>query len=321
MARQLPDACRELLSQQEGVISRVQALAAGVSPSLLQSKVRCGRWQPLHQGVYAAFSGEPARPAALWAALLRAGRDATLSHSTAAELDRLLPAPGGHPAIHICVPGDRRVTEIRGTVLHRRNDIGLIRHPARLPPRTRIEETVLDLAGCAATLDDALGWLARACGSRLTTGAQLEVALARRPRARWRGELARALADSGAGSHSLLELRYVRDVERPHGLPRGQRQVKTRRGQRTEYRDVLYEQFGVGVETDGAVAHPVQARWRDRQRDNAAMATGIITLRYGWADITQRPCAVAAQVAAVLRSRGWTGHERPCRPGCLISRG
>lgn len=318
MPREMPDAFRELLARQEGVISRTQALASGVTPALLRSMLRAGRWQRLHQGVYVVFTGEPGRPASLWAALLRAGRGAILSHSTAAEVDRLIPAPGGHSAIHISVPGDRRVDAIRGTVLHRRSDISLIRHPTRLPPRTRIEETALDLALCAASLDDALGWLARACGSRQTTAAQLAAALARRPRAAWRRELASALAETGAGSHSLLELRYVRDVERPHGLPRGQRQVKTRRGQRTEYKDVLYQPFGVGVETDGAVSHPVQARWRDQQRDNAAAVSGVITLRYGWADVTQRPCAVAAQVAAVLRSRGWTGRGRPCRPGCPL---
>ena len=52
---------------------------------------------------------------------------------------------------------------------------------------------------------------------------------------------------------------------------------------------VLYTEFGVGVETDGAAAHPPEARWRDQHRDNAAHADGIVTLRYSWADVTQRP--------------------------------
>jgi hypothetical protein len=286
------------------------------SPAV-RSMLRSGRWQRLHQGVYAAFSGEPGRAAALWAALLRAGQGAVLSHFTAAELDQLGPI---RSPIHISVPANRRVEPISGVMLHRRSDINMIRHPTRVPPRTRIEETAIDLALCAATLDDALGWLARACGSRLITAAQLEAALARRPRARWRCELGNALAETGAGSHSLLELRYVRDVERPHGLPRGLRQAKTGRERRTEYRDVLYEQFGVCVETDGAVAHPVHQRWRDQQRDNAGAAGGVITLRYGWADVTERPCQVAAQVAAVLRRRGWTGSPHRCAPACPINR-
>ena len=200
-------------------------------------------------------------------------------------------------------------------MLHRRANLGRLRHPAAQPPRTRIEETALDLALGARTLDDGMAWLARACGSRLTTPARLEAALTDRRRVRWRRELAAALADVGAGAHSLLELRYLRDAERPHGLPTGQRQARARQGSRNAYRDVLYEQFGVAVETDGAVAHPLEARRRDQERDNAAAAGGLVTLRYGWAAITQRPCWVAAEVAAVLRSRGWSGAVRPCRAG------
>jgi len=75
---------------------------------------------------------------------------------------------------------------------------------------------------------------------------------------------------------------------------------------------VLYEEFGVGVELDGDLAHPPEAHWRDRHRDNAAAADGIITLRYSWPDVVRRPCHVAAQVAAVLRQLGWRGRPRPC---------
>jgi hypothetical protein len=75
------------------------------------------------------------------------------------------------------------------------------------------------------------------------------------------------------------------------------------------------------VETDGAVAHPPAAHWRDRHRDNAAATDGIITLRYSWADVTQRPCRTAAQVAAVLQHRGWPGTPHPCSPSCPIGTG
>ena len=319
MGRVLPAACRDLLDLQDGVISRAQALETGIGPMAVRSILRSGGWQPLHRGVYATYPGQLRRSSVLWAALLRAGPDAALSHLTAAELDQLVSpgSPAASPVIHVTVPRERHVSPIAGVVLHRRADLSQARHPAAQPPRTRIEETALDLALGARTLDGAMAWLARACGNRLTTPARLEMALAGRPRARWRCELAAALADVGAGAHSLLELRYLRDVERPHGLPAGQRQVRARQGSRNAYRDVLYEQFGVAVETDGAVAHPLQARWQDQARDNAAAAGGIVTLRYGWAAITQRPCWVAAQVGAVLRSRGWRGSVRPCGPGCL----
>ncbi len=95
--------------------------------------------------------------------------------------------------------------------------------------------------------------------------------------------------------------------------------MRVERGDRTEYRDALYAEFGVGVETDGEVAHPLQSRWRDQQRDNAAAADGIVTLRYSWSDVTRRPCQVATEVAAALQQRGWRGAPQPCTPACPVS--
>jgi len=61
-----------------------------------------------------------------------------------------------------------------------------------------------------------------------------------------------------------------------------------------------------------ATAHPVEARWYDIHRDNYFASTGIVTLRYSWADVTSRPCQAAAEIAALLRMRGWTGTLRSC---------
>ena len=141
-------------------------------------------------------------------------------------------------------------------MIHRTRRADTARHPTLTPPRTRIEETTLDLAAVSTNLDDALAWLARACGGRLTTADRLRTALNARSRVRWRAALMAGLDDIADGAHSVLELRYVSRVERPHHLPRAQRQVRTVRGQRTEYKDALYREFGVGVETDGADRPP-----------------------------------------------------------------
>ncbi len=89
----------------------------------------------------------------------------------------------------------------------------------RVPPRTRIEETVLDLASTERDLDEAFGWVFRACGSRLTAPDRIAAAMGLRARMRWRAELSAALGPGAQGVHSLLEYRYVSRVERPHGLP------------------------------------------------------------------------------------------------------
>jgi hypothetical protein len=310
----LPEPARDLVRFQRGVLTRKQALASGLSVDAISAKLRYQRWRRLHYGVYAVFNGPLPRESLLWAAVLRAGQGAMLSHQTAAEVFRLSDEPS--TLIHVTVPGDRRIAKIPGHVIHVCTRAEQARHPTLSPPRTRIEETVLDLAEAAATAEAACGWVAHALGCRLTTPARLRGALGSRRRMRWRGQLTQMLSPDFDGVHSGLEYRYLRDVERPHGLPRAARQVRVLRATRSEYRDALYEEFGVAVELDGQVAHPGDLRWRDIRRDNAALADGIITLRYGWTDVTERPCLVAAQIAEVLRQRGWTGSARPCSPGC-----
>lgn len=315
VANRLPPLLRDAAERQAGVVTASQAAEAGLSPTTVRSRVRAGRWQRLHRGVYATFSGQPGRLAVLWAAVLYAGPGAALSHRTAAELARLADEPSD--LIHVSIPADRRVAPSPGLALHISNRARQAVHPARLPPQTRIEETVLDLADAARTIDDAVGWITRALGRRLITQTRLREALAQRPRTRWRRELTELLAPDLAGLESALERRYQRHVERPHGLPAGTRQARARRGEATEYRDVLYEEFATCVELDGQLAHPSEARWRDIRRDNAVAADGGVTLRYGWLDVTARACLTADEVDRALRQRGFPG-GRPCSPGCPV---
>jgi hypothetical protein len=318
---------RELLKFQRGVITRQQAMRVDMTREAIAMRLRSGRWQRLHRGVYATFSGQPEHLAVLWASVLRAGTEAALSHQTAAELHGLVSAstglcaaPGSAsvPMIHITVPCGSQVSRIAGVTLHYSQRIGDTRHPVLSPPQTRVEDTVLDLTQTAANLDSALGWIFCGCGSRRTTADRLRLAMDLRRRMRWRSELSAALCDAGDGVHSLLEYRYLNRVERPHGLPRGTRQAVAGHGGRRQYRDVDYKEYRTLVELDGRAAHPEQARWSDIRRDNASIADGQATLRYGWPDVTDRPCEVAFAVAVVLRQRGWTGAPRPCSPACPL---
>jgi hypothetical protein len=322
VASRLDHDCQDVLSVQHGVIARWQIGQAGLGVRAIDPQLHIGRWQPLYRGVYASFTGPPSRMAVLWAAVLRAGPGAALSYDSAAELDGLVDKPGA--SIHVTVGYARQVTissrdgqgRVPRIIAHRCARIGEARHPTRTPPRTRIEETTIDLVQASPDIDHAFSWLARACGRRLTTDELLRASMAARPKLRWRAELARALGEIGEGIHSLLEWRYIRGVEGPHGLPKAKRQAVSRAGARTRYLDNHYREFGVAVELDGHAAHPAEARWRDIHRDNASAEAGIVTLRYSWADVTGEPCRVAAEVARVLQLRGWTGHPRRCGPGC-----
>lgn len=312
--QQLPDRCLRLLSSQRGVIASWQAQAVGISSGQLQNLVRYKRWQRLYFGVYAAFTGEPPREAVLWAAVLRTGPRSVLSHETAAELDGLLDKRS--KLVHVTVPGPQHRPPVAGLAIHRSDRVIDVRRQRPLPPRTMPEETVLDLAGAAGSFDDVVSLLARACQRRLTTPFLIGESLERRARQRWRAEIGQALRDVADGVHSALEYRYRHDVERAHGLPAAERQARAAQDGRPIYRDALYRRYGVAVELDGGASHPAEQRWRDHRRDNAAAAGGVVTLRYAWADVTERPCETAREIGTVLAGRGWSGPLRRCGPGC-----
>lgn len=303
---------QEAAAAQAGILTRRQALATGVSDETIEAQVRAGRWLRVYPGVLATFSGRLGREAQIWAALLASKPGAVLSHETAAELFGL--GDGSADVVHVTVPVERNIRSRPGIVLHRSRNAERLRHPTLEPPRTRLEETIVDLTQTSTDLDTAIGWLVKAVASRRTTAGRLLEALTARHRLQWRRELVAALADVAEGCHSMLELRYARLVERAHRLPRGHRQ--RRRG--SWYDDVAYAEFDLLVELDGRAAHAGERVFRDHRRDNAAVLSGAKVLRYGLADVSRRPCRVAGEVATVLRAAGWPGPLRTCGPGCGI---
>jgi predicted transcriptional regulator of viral defense system len=317
MGYDIPAGVSELARWQAGALTRQQLLNAGLSAPMIFRRVESGRWQQLYRGVYAVFNGPPPRDTGLWAAVLRAGPEAVLSYQTAAELHGLIDSPA--EAIYVTVPSTRRVTS-PGLVIRNSNRVAAARQPCREPPRTNVEETVLDLVQFAGNFDEVCGWITRACGRRLTTEERLRAAMASRKKMRWRPELDDILAAAGDGIHSVLEYRYLRDVERAHGLPRSKHQVRVVIDGKSAYRDAYYEEFQVVVELDGRAAHPDDERWRDNQRDVKAQARGVVTCRYGWRDVYSHPCETALLQARILRQRGWKGAPRPCSGRCPVGR-
>jgi hypothetical protein len=313
-----PAALLELAGWQAGLVTRGQALRAGLTTNAITSKLVHSRWTQVHRGVYASFSGPVTRDAQLWAALLYAGRGARLSHETAAEIIRLTDRES--VLIHVAIPASRRVRPPQGVTIHTSSGAGAGWRFARgVPPHTFADETVIDLANAATKLDDVIGYVTRAFARDLTSEERLRHEVEARKRLRWRADLDEIIARAAGGAHSLLEYRYDRDVEQAHGLPPASRQVAfTKSGGRPGRRDRHYTKYGLIIELDGRQYHPDERRYLDQARDNAATATGGSTLRYGWDDITRRPCAVAAQVHAALVKRAYTGVLKPCSATCGI---
>jgi len=193
---------RALIEHQRGVVARWQMADRPSDLAAVDALVRSGRWQTLYRGVYTAYTGPPFRQSALWAAALRCGPQAALSHFTAAELDGL--ADDQRDQVHVTVPAQAQIRmSDRGhasgapaIVVHRSARLPMTRHPARTPPRTRTEETVLDLVELAQSFDGAFHWLSAACGRRLVTPAQLRAAAGCRAKLRWRDDVLVAIEKS-----------------------------------------------------------------------------------------------------------------------------
>jgi hypothetical protein len=91
------------------------------------------------------------------------------------------------------------------------------------PCSTRVEETILDMSE-TGTVDDVTALLGRAFQRGTTTEVTLRALLHGRSRHRRRRLLNDVLGDVAGGAESAMELRFLRDVERAHGLPTGRRQ-------------------------------------------------------------------------------------------------
>jgi hypothetical protein len=316
MGTKIPPGLRRIIAEQACVVSRRQVLRAGVPRSTIESKVKHGLWQQLHPGVYGAFTGVTPWAACLWAAVLYAGPGALLSHETAAEVLGL--TDRRCPIIHVTIPARRRVKPPSGVAVHRSTfDYPRWRPQRGIPPHTFYGETIIDLVAAADNLDDVIAWVSRGIARNLLSEAQLQAAATARRRFRWRDQIDEVIERVAGGSHFPLEFRYDRDVERAHGLPTSEKQVKFVKPDGSRgFRDRCYEEYGLIVELDGNEFHPSERRGQDRARDNEAAATTGATLRYSWADIDATPCDTAGQVYRALRKRGYPGAIRPCSATC-----
>jgi len=307
---------RDLAEAQGGVITRDQARQVGLGRNSQHRLISQGQWQIMIPGVLLTHDQEPRWEALAWAGVLKAGDAARLAGLAAAHLHKLV--DDVPEQIDILHPHGCQYLSTEPWVF-RQERPGVRRAGAvGSPPRTRIEDTVIDLCGTdlgTAAGKSPLHWITVSLQRSLTTSERLQRALDRRQRVAGRQEIKQLLDVTGEGVHSPLEFRYRRDVERAHALPSGIRQAPDAIGGRRNRRDVRYPEFRLLVELDGLTGHSGLGRFRDFRRDNSALLAGEVTLRYGWTDVRQEPCQIAVQVAEMLIRGGWTGVPTRC-PRC-----
>lgn len=308
----------ELVLRQAGVVSRRQVLACGGDDVDIRRLLRRREWARIHEGVYVAHTGTPTWTQRLWAAVLLCWPAAAHRESALQLAGLTRDRAGKVGTVHVIVDSDRHVASAPGIEVERVVAARSWLDTYRWPPRVKVELALLkvaserDLAGAIAVLADAVQ-------QDTTTVTDLLAALDRLGRLPQRRVLLDVLADVESGAFSVLEQRFMVDVERAHALPSGARQVRTNDEGRVRVRDVSYREHGVLVELDGRFGHSdAEDRWTDLDRDLAAAVAELLTVRLGWSQVLE-PCRVAVALAAILRARGWTGRPRGCSPACPLA--
>lgn len=306
------DQISQLLRDQDGVVSRRQLHEAGLTPGDLARMLRRRELARVHPGVYVEHTGPLTWQQRAWAGVLFAW-PAALTHRSAV---RAAEGPGRRSGedrlIEVTVDRQRHLSgDADGVRIRRMRDFEARVQWNLGPPRVRYDDAIIDVAADAPSDLDAVAALADACGSRCTTAARLLRTLAQRPRVPRRTWLENILDDVAQGTCSVLEHGYLDLVERPHGLPTGQRQASHRHHGATVYRDVDYD--GVVVELDGRLFHDsAHARDLDLERDLDAAVSGAETIRLGYGQVFERGCSTAARLGLVLQRQGWPGQAQRC---------
>ncbi len=204
-------------------------------------------------------------------------------------------------------------------VVHRRRgDVNRFVDELHWPWRTTVEETILDV--CAtASMDETFALLGRAFQRRLTTESALRGHLSLRTRHPRRRLLELVLADVADGAESAMEIRFVQDVERAHGLPVVAGSCRSTPDGR-QIHDVGYVEHRVWS-TSRSARYGARSRTR-RQFARPPGQVRWLTMRAFWRDVAGFPCDLALETGAVLTPGGGTTGVHPCRRRpCAVAQG
>jgi very-short-patch-repair endonuclease len=294
-------ALRRVLRAQDGMITRAQAIHAGLTRDDIQARLADGRWDNPYRGVYVLTGIAHSPHRLLRVALAATGTGAAASHRSAAWLWGLTDRPPATASVSV---SEDRHPVVPGIDLHR-SRLPLAVTARRGLPCTGVARTLTD---CATVLPP--GGLAdlvdRALASRVITVRELDDAttdgggLSKLP---GRRALRHCLADRGlvgGPTPSVLESRMAR-LFRRHQLPVPRAEVVW--GDQRQYRlDFAYPGLRLVVEVDGYAWHASPEQFaRDHRRRNELTTAGWTVLVYGWRDVSDVPDRVAGEIAATHR--------------------
>jgi hypothetical protein len=296
------DALRQLLSWQLEVITRRQALAAGVTASSVRHRLGPGNsWQSLIPGVYLAATGTPTIIQQQMAAMLHAGRGSVITGPAALQQHRIR-GPAAD-LIDVLIPASRRRQDAAFVRLHRTT-----RMPKRIwrfgplyyaLPARAVADTVRDLT----SLRDVRATVADAVQRGACTVPDLSTELDQGPSVG--SKLFReALADVADGIRSAAE-GDLKDLLAKSGLPAPlfNASIYDSDGTFIARPDAWWPEKGVAVEVDSHEWHmSPHDHTRTLERQRRMGKRGILVLPYTPREIRTQPAKVIAAIRDALKS-------------------
>jgi very-short-patch-repair endonuclease len=278
--RRADEAVVALARRQHGVVTARQLLEAGVGPNAVTAKVARGWLRRAHRGVYVvgALESELTAPTAALAAY---GRNAIISHRTAAVIWRLLPHRPADP-IHVTLLNANRRSR-RGVRIH---------HAQRTQIRRRYG---LRLTSPAQTLADLQTNELEAAYNealvlKLVTHQEVR-AFATRSRA-----LRELVEDAPGMTRSRME-RKLRALIKEAGLPAPHSNVRVH-GHEV---DMYWPAHRLVVEFDGWNTHSSRTAFEsDRLKDAHLQLAGERVIRVTGRQLERRPHELVARLAAAI---------------------
>jgi hypothetical protein len=309
----------EILIAQDGVISRSQVREAGAKDQDIRRRLARGEWTRIHPGVFVNHNGPPTWNQRAWAGVLYYAPAALEGPSALHAYKVRGYRPQDDAPINVCVDRSRTIQRRVGIAVYQYARMPSLCKMELSPPRQTLDHALLSVASRKKRLDASVATLADGVQSGHTTSDRLRGALDERPKLRHRAILREVLTDVDSGVRSALEYRYLRDVERAHGLPVGERQEPLVLGRKRGYPDVHYKDQNVLVHLDGRIGHTDSLdKWADFERDLAALITSsLASVHVGWAQALD-PCRLGWSLGALLQQRGWDGSPQSCGPMCTV---
>ncbi len=287
---------------QHGVVSRAQALEAGLTDRQIDRRVASGRWVRVRRGVYRHAAVRPTWKGNLLGACLATGGLA--SHRAAAYLHGI----DGFRAVQLeVVVAHGRWRQLPGVRLHQTTQIERAGPIDRDKiPCTGLARTLIDLGAVVSMrrMESAFDCVLREGKLEIPALYANLISHARRGRDGC-GPYREVLEARGGEERVPLSdwSRMVSELLVDHGLaePVLEHRIRDRNGRFLGQADLAYPHDRVVIELDSIRWHLNRESFEgDRRRWNRFVIAGWTALAFSWADFVDRPLDLVSDVATAL---------------------